>query len=87
MILFFDLLRLAFILEQAYLRRESCELMVEYLSANCAQPFPSFSKGGVRGGLSEMSQPLYSPEGTAEDDGEHQSSSAVPSGLRVVGAP
>ena len=33
---------------------------------NCAQPFPSFSKGGVRGGLSEMSQPLYSPEGTTE---------------------
>ncbi len=31
-----------------------------------AQPFPSFSKGGVRGGLSEMSQPLYSPEGTTD---------------------
>jgi hypothetical protein len=28
-----------------------------------AQPFPSFSKGGVRGGLSEMSQPIFQRRG------------------------
>jgi len=37
-----------------------CKGGIKYLCNGhmTAQPFPSFSKGGVRGGLSEMSQPI-----------------------------